>query len=243
MSAPTVLLCEDHDTLRGLIARQLVALGCDVVPCADGLEGFQAFLARRFALVVTDLGMPGLDGDALARRMREVERADAARARTPIIVLTGDSGPAGRNTCLAAGIDEVLVKPVLTEELRAAVQRWLAREPIDLDLLAACLGDDPPARQAVLADFLEVDEADRAELREAAGRADADAVARLAHRIEGAARMLGALEYATVAGAVRMRAREAAAALRPRDLDGVLDLLDRARDRLEAGLAALNSVP
>nr|KAJ9613685.1 hypothetical protein H2204_014724 [Knufia peltigerae] len=81
-----VLVAEDHPTNLQLLVQRLQELGLQVHATANGEQAWQAWQAQRFALVITDCHMPGMDGFALARAIRADPRADAARV--PIIALT-----------------------------------------------------------------------------------------------------------------------------------------------------------
>jgi DNA-binding response OmpR family regulator len=71
-----------------------------------------------------DLQMPVLDGYGAAQRIRQWE-AQAQKTRTPIIALSADAFDGVQARCLAAGMDEVLSKPVLQSDLWAALAKWL----------------------------------------------------------------------------------------------------------------------
>lgn len=80
----TVLVVEDDDAIRSLMARMLTILGYWAVTATNGLEGVDMFLADkdRFDLVVTDLQMPVLDGYETVREIRK------ARPQTPVVCMS-----------------------------------------------------------------------------------------------------------------------------------------------------------
>jgi CheY-like chemotaxis protein len=65
-----------------------------------------------------DMRMPGLSGEATARKLR------ADGIQTPIVALTANAFEDDRHACLAAGMDDFMVKPVSLDTLRAALTRW-----------------------------------------------------------------------------------------------------------------------
>ena len=71
-----------------------------------------------------DVQMPELDGFEATRRIR-IWEATENRARTPIVALTAHALPADRDRCLAAGMDDYLVKPYSSRSLGATIARWL----------------------------------------------------------------------------------------------------------------------
>ncbi|UEX18354.1 response regulator [Stenotrophomonas sp. SI-NJAU-1] len=114
-----VLVAEDHPTNLQLLVRQLRDLGLQVHAAANGEQAWQAWQTQRFALVITDCHMPGMDGFALARAIRADPRADAARV--PIIALTASVLDSTRQACHDAGIDHFIAKPVDRHALHAAL--------------------------------------------------------------------------------------------------------------------------
>ncbi|MDN8646380.1 response regulator [Stenotrophomonas indicatrix] len=125
-----VLVAEDHPTNLQLLVRQLRDLGLQVHAAANGEQAWQAWQTQRFALVITDCHMPGMDGFALARAIRADPRADAARV--PIIALTASVLDSTRQACHDAGIDHFIAKPVDRHALHAALAAVLM--PLDLSV-------------------------------------------------------------------------------------------------------------
>ena len=223
-----VLLVDDHPTNRLVIARQLALAGFASEAANDGIEGLARWRSGDFGLVLSDVHMPGLDGYALAQAIRS-EEAGSGRKRTPIVALTAAALKGEAERCLAAGMDDYLAKPVPVATLAACLQRWLPQaapavaggstgatplpqlgQPPALDpgVLAALTGGDVAAGRQVLADFMDTTVDDLAALEAARGAGDAPAIARQAHRIKGAARLVGAVELAACADTLEGAARE-----------------------------------
>lgn len=114
---PAVLVAEDNAFNRDVLALQLEGLGCRVVAAEDGAQALAAWRAGPpFALLLTDLQMPGLDGFALAAAIR---REEAPERRLPIVAFTASDDEAAR--CRAAGMDGHVPKPVGHAALHALV--------------------------------------------------------------------------------------------------------------------------
>lgn len=117
-SGARVLLAEDNP-INALLARTLLEReGCIVDRVADGEQAIAAASAGVYDLILMDLRMPGLTGIEAARALR------AKGVATPIAALTADAFDEDRRTCLAAGMDDFLVKPLTQEALRDALKRW-----------------------------------------------------------------------------------------------------------------------
>jgi CheY-like chemotaxis protein len=113
-----VLLAEDNP-INAMLARILLEReGAQVERVTSGEEAVAALAGGAFDLVLMDLRMPGLDGMAATRSLR------AKGVRTPVVALTADAFEDDRRSCLAAGMDDFLVKPLTPDTLRAALLRW-----------------------------------------------------------------------------------------------------------------------
>ncbi|WP_152597955.1 sensor histidine kinase [Novilysobacter arseniciresistens] len=119
-----VLLVDDHPTNRLVIARQLALAGYASESAEDGAEALQRWRGGRYALLLSDVHMPRLDGYQLARAIRKEEARDV-RVRTPIVALTASALKGEAERCLGAGMDDYLAKPVSVPVLQACLQRWL----------------------------------------------------------------------------------------------------------------------
>jgi signal transduction histidine kinase/DNA-binding response OmpR family regulator len=117
----TVLVVDDHPDARAYIRRHLEPT-YRVLEAADGAEGLKQ--ARRFVpdLVVSDLMMPGMDGSALFRALRE----DPELEFIPVILLTARASTESRMKGLREGVDDYLVKPFDPRELKARVDNLIA---------------------------------------------------------------------------------------------------------------------
>lgn len=120
-SGTRVLLVEDNPVGALLAATLLRREGCAVETAASGQEAVAAMKRARYDLVFMDMRMPGMDGPSAARAIR------AAGDETPIIALTAHAFAEDRRTCLEAGMDDHLVKPLELETLRASLARWTNR--------------------------------------------------------------------------------------------------------------------
>jgi CheY-like chemotaxis protein len=111
---PRVLVVEDNHDARESLCLLLSLSGFEVREAADGAEGLRQALEWRPDAVVSDIGMPGLDGWELARRLRA-----ALGAAVRLVALSGFSRPEDYRRSLGAGFDAHLAKPAEPEDLLA----------------------------------------------------------------------------------------------------------------------------
>ncbi len=138
-----MLIVEDERQMADLLRQALTEEGHTVVVAATGPDGLALAETEPFDVMLLDVMLPGLDGYALARRLR------AARNRTPILMLTARDATADIVAGLDAGADDYLVKPFAFEELLARLRALSRREPLShgTRLTVADLSLDPGAHE------------------------------------------------------------------------------------------------
>lgn len=112
-----ILLIDDNHDAADSISMVLELLGHRVTTCYSGQQGLDALAAARPDLVFTDIGMPGMDGHEVCRRMRAMSEG----APLKIVALTGWGTLEDRAQSAQAGFDYHLVKPITTAKLREAL--------------------------------------------------------------------------------------------------------------------------
>ena len=119
----TILLVEDNEVNRDMLARRLEKRGYRVVTAGDGAEAVARARAAVPDLVLMDMGLPVLDGWEATRQLR----ADPVTRRVPVIGLSAHAMAADRDRALAAGADDFDTKPVDFAQLLAKIETLLAR--------------------------------------------------------------------------------------------------------------------
>jgi len=228
-----ILLVDDHPTNRDVIARQLAKAGYACLSAVDGERGLQQWRSGRFALVLADIHMPRMDGYAMTGAIRTAEQRGGL-ARTPVIALTANVSKGEAERCIAAGMDDFLGKPVSIAQLAAKLRVWLPHVPfpsadaaapaaalppaIDRSVLDEITGGDTAQARQIVDEFVATAAGDLLALEQALTRGDRSAAAREAHRIKGAARLVGATGLAEQAGLIEQELRSGAEATPAPDL-------------------------
>jgi DNA-binding response OmpR family regulator len=119
-AAPTILLVDDEDSVRKVLAFPLERDGFTVVQAADGEEALREFAANTVDLVVLDIMLPRLDGLEVCKRLR-------ATSSVPIIMLTARDDELDKVIGLELGADDYITKPFSIREFRSRVRALLRR--------------------------------------------------------------------------------------------------------------------
>ena len=221
-----VLVAEDNPVNQEVATGMLEAMGCETVSAPNGRAAFQLFSRDVFDVVLMDCEMPITDGIDATMRIREIEamtrpspdEGTAAR-RTPIIALTAHALNDVREKCLAAGMDDFLVKPFDERQLAETLRRWLTPVPvskgpgsgpaparsardtatdhvIDMRVIDGLRALDREGERSRLvravSRFVEITPSLAAAIHEHRAKGDADALWRAAHSLKSSAGALGA---------------------------------------------------
>ena len=152
MASARILIVEDEPQLRGLLRLYLERAGYVVSDAGDGAAALEAFAADGADLVVLDLMLPGMQGEAVLEGLRE-------RADVPILITSAKRSDAERIASLRLGADDYLAKPFNPRELTARVAAILRRTRSDavdagdaiISLASGRLVLDPSSRRYTLA--------------------------------------------------------------------------------------------
>jgi CheY-like chemotaxis protein/HPt (histidine-containing phosphotransfer) domain-containing protein len=204
-----ILLAEDHLLNQRVALRMLERLGYRADVAENGREVMDRLTQAPYDVVLMDVQMPEMNG-------LDASRAICARwpasERPRIIAMTAEAMEGDREMCLAAGMDDYIVKPVSLEQLRRALGESRALPPrvsprpgtgpefrpdevLDrsvLQQLAEDLGGIDSLKDAIRV-FLSGTPGLLATMREAAARGDAAAIQRAAHTLKASSAMLGAI--------------------------------------------------
>ncbi|KYG88962.1 response regulator [Metasolibacillus sp. FSL K6-0083] len=118
----TILLVEDNDMNRDMLARRLTRKGFFVVAAEDGQQGIDYAIAEQPALILMDLSLPVVDGWEATRQLK----ANAMTKHIPIIVLTAHAMKEDEEKAYQAGCDDYDTKPIVLERLLEKMTKALA---------------------------------------------------------------------------------------------------------------------
>jgi two-component system sensor histidine kinase EvgS len=193
------LVVEDTPANQEVLRAQIDSLGFDAEVVGDGAQAEAAFGRCAFDLVLMDCDLPDTDGYTLAMVFREMED-ELGRKRTPIVAISASNDERHVSRCFESGMDGVLSKPIRMGKLQDIIELWCGmrtepREPIAV----------APAglSRTHLREDLRV-------LRESLAAHDTDSALRAAHRLHGAALVLGLARIAQAAGHVEALLRAGA---------------------------------
>ncbi|MFT4543125.1 MAG: signal transduction histidine kinase/CheY-like chemotaxis protein, partial [Planctomycetota bacterium] len=123
---PRVLVVE-HDEINQRIMRSILSqLGCDVVLAETGFDGIDLVRRDTYALIFMECLMPVMDGYQATRAIRS---GAGTQRRVPIIALTASDLRGASKACLAAGMNDVIAKPIGREAVARVLRRW-SRDPL-----------------------------------------------------------------------------------------------------------------
>ena len=186
-------------------------MACELA--VNGREALERWRSGEFALLLTDLHMPEMDGYELTRAIRSEEPPGR---RTPIIALTANALREEAVRCREAGMDAYLTKPVRLPQMKETIETWLANASsakpsipaVNLEALTALVGTDPVAIEEVLQAFRNSAAEARSELARSISEGSLQVASDVAHRLKSGARAIGATRLADCCEEIEIAARE-----------------------------------
>ncbi|HEV2743728.1 MAG TPA: response regulator, partial [Rubrobacter sp.] len=255
---PHLLLAEDNPVNQKVAATMLERLGYRVDVAQNGLEALEALERNRYAAILMDVQMPGMDGHEATVEIRRREAAPGWRGKghsTPIIAMTANAMQGDREKALAAGMDDYLAKPVRQEDLEEVLGHWVSRVGgvapedgapdagatpngsgvLDPEVLANLRDLGEAELLAELAGMFFDDATSRlGELREAVEAGDAAGVERVAHTLKGSSGNMGAARMSAICAELQDVGASGDLARAPNLLEGLEEEYGRVRQALEA---------
>lgn len=179
-----ILGVDDYPPARRALQQRLESWGHQVSLASQGAEALSIWQRNpeRYDAIVTDCTMPEMDGYELARQIRHTEQL-TGQPPIPIFGLTAMSGEESAARCIEAGMNEYLEKPLTAEKLQTLLDRYFAGSGAKAEWVNN-------ATQVLQAEMIEVNTQDARKLVQWLEQKNRDKVGRMAHRINGGARMM-----------------------------------------------------
>jgi len=118
----SILIADDNEMNRWLLAEQLSVWSNDVALACDGLEAWNLLQDRQYSMVFLDVNMPGLNGFELVKKAR----TESPNRLTPIIAVTAHVQTHQRYLLIEDGFNECLIKPIVLADLQHVISNWCA---------------------------------------------------------------------------------------------------------------------
>lgn len=126
----TVLIVDDDVTIRWLLCKQLDKVGLHADSAANGREALERLKRWHYRLILMDIHMPEMDGYVATKAIRQMEK-DNGIEPVPIIAVTADPD---RELCLDAGMTDYTQKPLMADDLRKLITKWMNPESLGIEL-------------------------------------------------------------------------------------------------------------
>jgi PAS domain S-box-containing protein len=242
-----ILLADDNAVNQQVALALLRKMGYRADVVSNGAEVLEALARHGYDVVLMDVEMPVMDGLEASRR---INREWPAAQRPRIIAMTANAMQGDRETCLAAGMDDYLSKPIRREELAAALTRFESRavpeddspmadevddpEPVDLAEIEATVGDPIFVRQ-LISTFLDDAPGLVATLRSSLEQCNLEQLRRAAHTLKSNGRTFGATALASLSEELELCARTGTVA----SAGDLITRIEKEYARVEGALGAL----
>ncbi|MBW8365900.1 MAG: PAS domain-containing protein [Rhizobium sp.] len=247
-----ILVAEDNEINQKVILWQLALLGFAADVADNGRLALERWQSGNYALLLTDLQMPEMDGYALTAAIRAQEQGSR---RITIVALTANTlkGEAGR--CQAVGMDDCLSKPLQLDDLKKILDRWLpsavsgldsyaeaaphvaADRAVDVSVLESIIGSDPAVILEFLNDFRISATKIGAELKTACVDRQPARASQHAHKLKSSARTVGALALGELCAEIEAAGKAA----RTGALAALLPLFEQELDAVNAFIDSLQA--
>ena len=228
-----ILVVDDHPANRLLMCQQLGFLGHRFATEHDGASGLETWKKGAFDLVITDCNMPVMNGYDLTRAIRQHERT-LQQPPCTVLGFTANAQPEERQRCEQAGMDDCLFKPI---SLTLLSQRITTLEPLypcsqvfNVECLYSLSGHNTVQTRRLLEELIRSNRQDLKALFEIPDNGELQAFGDIAHRIKGAARIVGANTLITQCEALEQANRANLTQARHR-VQGALQELEQALTR------------
>jgi len=237
-SGRLILVAEDNETNQQVILWQFGLLGLAGEVAGNGVEALEKWRSGDYALLLTDLHMPDMDGYELTAAIRAEE---AAGKRIPIVALTANALRSEAERCRAAGMDDYLSKPAPLADLKMMIETWLppppapSSPPINSRTLERLVGNNPAFLVTLKSSFRRSAAEHALILRDACRDGSAERVEAVAHKLKSSVLAVGAERLGAACGELEAAARNGETAEFPRLLAAFEARMTEVQEALAGG--------
>ncbi|HME38253.1 MAG TPA: PAS domain-containing protein [Steroidobacteraceae bacterium] len=235
-SGHRILLVEDNPVNQRVAQRLLQKMAADVTIANNGAEALERLAESGFDAVLMDCQMPVMDGFTATRHIRDSERRNGRGKRLPIIALTANVMTEDRQSCIAAGMDAHLGKPIEPAQLIACLTRYLkpdaVRPEVDMSALRELTGGDAEFERDLVETFVSSGDQCLAEILSALRTSDFETIRKRAHALKGASANIHAAGLAAAASSLESAVR----ANSVQEIDGLVQQLTEKLQAVNAEL-------
>jgi len=114
-----ILLVEDNLLNQRIVSFSLKKYNYEVDIANNGIEAIERFREKRYDVILMDIMMPVMDGLEATLKIREIEKSQNIKVRTPIVALTANTMDNDRDKCISYGMDDYLPKPFDVEKMKS----------------------------------------------------------------------------------------------------------------------------
>lgn len=223
-----LLLAEDNETNQKVITRQLAMLGYATDVVTDGRQAIERLAADHYALLITDIHMPVMDGYELIAKLRA---SDLPLNKIPIIALSANALREEVEKCKHLGADEYLVKPALLHDFKKLLDYYVpgatyvplestltqtctdiraeSQGPhLDINILRELIGADDQVVFEFLSDYLRNAYVLQGEISKSFECSDWRSLASSAHKLKSSSRAVGALHLGRICELVEHNSKQ-----------------------------------
>jgi PAS domain S-box-containing protein len=223
-----LLLAEDNETNQKVIARQLAMLGYATDVVSNGVQAIERLASNHYALLITDIHMPIMDGYEL---IAQVRAARSSLNKIPIVALSANALREEVDKCKQLGANEYLVKPALLHDFKKVLNQYLPNNPslsiqsnlaethtqtstkkedihLDIDILRELIGADDDVVLEFLSDYLRNAYLLHREMTNSFQMSDLSTLSMSAHKLKSSSRAIGALYLGHLCEAIEHNSKQ-----------------------------------
>ena len=223
-----ILVAEDNAINQNVIGNQLEALGYTYQLASNGKEALELWHKNNYAMLLTDLHMPVMDGYALAV---EIRKQETNAERLPIVAYTANALKGEKDRCLESGMDDYLTKPIALKDLKSKLATWanssstnitlkasntvksgtqikMSTSTLDISILEKIVGFDSKVIFNFLSDYREAVNRASSDMGVAFQNKNWEAMKSIAHTLKSLSRTMGAITLGEVCAALEDAVRQ-----------------------------------